>query len=121
MLTPDRRQPSPAELLPPWRTYARVVLQGEARSFAREVVLPIADELDRQKGEMPRSLIDAMAAKGWFGITIPSDSGGLGLGVFEYCLSRSSLRVPGYRWEAFSRAAKDSERRHSTQPAEANC
>jgi alkylation response protein AidB-like acyl-CoA dehydrogenase len=40
---------------------------------------------------MPRSLIDAMAAKGWFGITIPSGSGGLGLGVFEYCLVSEEL------------------------------
>jgi alkylation response protein AidB-like acyl-CoA dehydrogenase len=42
-------------------------------------------------GEMPRSLIDQMAAKGWFGITIPAQHGGMGLGVFEYCLVSEEL------------------------------
>src|SRR5687768_18084086 len=40
---------------------------------------------------MPRSLIDAMADKGWFGITLSTDHGGLGLGVFEYCLVSEEL------------------------------
>jgi Acyl-CoA dehydrogenase, N-terminal domain len=64
-----RFEPQPPELQPPWRTALRVELQLEARAFARDVVLPIADELDPQKAEMPRRLIDQMAAKGWFGIT----------------------------------------------------
>ncbi|GJD44637.1 (2S)-methylsuccinyl-CoA dehydrogenase [Methylobacterium cerastii] len=75
----------------PWRTDARVALQAEARTFAREVVMPLADELDPQKAEMPRSLIDAMAKKGWFGLTIPAEHGGMGLGVFEYCLVSEEL------------------------------
>jgi alkylation response protein AidB-like acyl-CoA dehydrogenase len=75
----------------PWRTDARVELQMEARSFARDVVLPIADKLDPQKAEMPRSLIDQMAAKGWFGLTIPAEYGGMGLGVFEYCVVSEEL------------------------------
>lgn len=86
-----RRDPEPPQLFAPWRTGARAALQAEARSFARDVVLPVADELDPQKGEMPRSLIDAMAAKGWFGLTIPAEHGGLGLGVFEYCLVSEEL------------------------------
>ena len=85
------RAPSPPELLSPWRTPERVALQEEARAFARDVVLPVADELDPQKGEMPRSLIDAMADKGGFGITVPREAGGLGLGVFEYCLVSEEL------------------------------
>jgi alkylation response protein AidB-like acyl-CoA dehydrogenase len=91
MPSPHCREPQPPELLPPWRTEARVALQQEAREFARDVVLPIAAELDPQKGEMPRSLIEQMAAKGWFGITIPAEHGGLGLGVFEYCLVSEEL------------------------------
>ncbi|SFG75605.1 acyl-CoA dehydrogenase family protein [Methylobacterium gossipiicola] len=98
MSTPDHREsrpepiaPRPPELVTPWRTEARAALQAEARAFARDVVMPIADELDRQKAEMPRSLIDAMAKKGWFGITIPKEHGGLGLGVFEYCLVSEEL------------------------------
>ena len=86
-----RLEPQPPDLQPPWRTAARVELQIEARTFAQDVVLPIADELDPQKAEMPRSLIDQMAAKGWFGITIPAEHGGMGLGVLEYCLVSEEL------------------------------
>src|SRR6185312_8435179 len=87
----DRQDPQPPELKSPWRTEARVQLQMEARAFARDVVLPIADELDPKKAEMPRSLIDEMGKKGWFGITIPAEYGGMGLGVFEYCLVSEEL------------------------------
>ncbi|WP_264048819.1 acyl-CoA dehydrogenase family protein [Methylobacterium flocculans] len=87
----DRVAPRPPELLTPWRTDARIALQAEARAFAHEVVMPLADTLDPQKAEMPRDLIDRMAAKGWFGITIPAEQGGLGLGVFEYCLVSEEL------------------------------
>jgi alkylation response protein AidB-like acyl-CoA dehydrogenase len=91
MQTLDRVDPKRPELIPPWRTDARVELQTEARSFARDVVLPIADKLDSQKAEMPRSIIDQMAAKGWFGLTIPAEYGGMGLGVFEYCVVSEEL------------------------------
>ena len=87
----DRVAPRPPELSTPWRTEARVALQAEARAFAHDVVMPLADTLDPQKAEMPRDLIDRMAAKGWFGITIPAEHGGLGLGVFEYCLVSEEL------------------------------
>ena len=78
----NRIEPEAPELKTPWRTEARIELQTEARVFARDIVLPIADELDPQKGEMPKSLVDQMGAKGWFGITIPAEHGGLGLGIF---------------------------------------
>jgi alkylation response protein AidB-like acyl-CoA dehydrogenase len=79
------------KLLPPWATPARLQLQQEAQDFARDVVLPIADELDPVKGEMPPELIEQLAAKGWFGITIPAEQGGMGLGVFDYCLVSEEL------------------------------
>ncbi len=88
---PDFQAPVPPELFSPWHTEARAKLQAEARAFARDVVLPIADELDPQKSEMPRTLIDQMAAKGWFGLTIPTEHGGMGHGVFEYCLVSEEL------------------------------
>ena len=84
-------EPRPPELQAPWRTERRAALQAEARAFARDVVLPLADELDPRKGEMPRALIDQMAVRGWFGITIPAEHGGMGLGVFEYCLVSEEL------------------------------
>jgi len=79
------------DLLPPWATPERLALQADARAFARDVVLPLADQLDPVKGEMPRALIEQLASLGWFGITVPADQGGLGLGVFEYCLVSEEL------------------------------
>ena len=83
--------PQAPELKAPWRTEARVALQMEARAFARDVVLPLADKLDPIKAEMPNALIEQMAKKGWFGITIPAEHGGMGLGIFEYCLVSEEL------------------------------
>ncbi|RXF68101.1 acyl-CoA dehydrogenase family protein [Hansschlegelia zhihuaiae] len=91
MPKPDVIAARPPDLPSPWRTEARVTLMEDARAFARDVVLPLADELDPQKAEMPRSLLDRMAEKGWFGVTIPAEHGGMGLGVFEYCLVSEEL------------------------------
>ena len=82
---------TPPALLSPWHTPAREALQEQARAFARDAVLPVADALDPQKAEMPRALVEQMAALGWFGITVPEEYGGLGLGVFEYCLVSEEL------------------------------
>ena len=119
MSKPERVDPRPPELLAPWHTAERAALQAEARAFAHEVVMPLADSLDPQKSEMPRSLIDQMAAKGWFGITIPAEHGGLGLGVFEYCLvseelARAWLSVGSIlaRGQGLGTQTLDPERRH---------
>ena len=79
------------DLLPPWATEERLRLQAQAREFAVQQVLPVADELDPVKGEMPPELVAQMAANGWFGITLAAEQGGLGLGVFEYCLVSEEL------------------------------
>jgi alkylation response protein AidB-like acyl-CoA dehydrogenase len=115
----DVRPPVLPELQPPFRTEARVALQHRAREVARDVVLPLADELDPQKGEMPRSLVEALAAEGWFGITVPAEDGGLGLGVFEYCLvseelARAWMSVGSIlaRGQGLGTQVHDDERRH---------
>ena len=43
------------------------------------------------KGDIPRELIDKMGELGFFGILIPEEYGGLGLGAFEYCLVAEEL------------------------------
>ena len=83
--------PKPPELLPPWHTPEREELQLQARRFAMDEVLPVANELDPQKGEIPASLLDRLAELGYFGITVPAEHGGLGLGVFEYCMVSEEL------------------------------
>ncbi|MCH4269689.1 MAG: acyl-CoA dehydrogenase family protein [Brevundimonas sp.] len=67
------------------------MIQETARQFAAERVLPMAKALDPQKGVMPRALIDEMAELGFFGIMVPAEYGGLGLGAFEYCLVAEEL------------------------------
>lgn len=69
----------------------RRMIQESAREFTRAQVRPLADKLDPVKGEIPRELIEQMAELGYFGILIPEEYGGLGLGAFEYCLVAEEL------------------------------
>jgi alkylation response protein AidB-like acyl-CoA dehydrogenase len=87
----DTLEPQPPVLLPPWHTPEREKLQEQARSFAMDEVLPVANELDPQKGEIPQSMLERIAELGYFGITVPAEHGGLGLGVFEYCMVSEEL------------------------------
>src|ERR1700709_2378005 len=89
--TPETWLPEPPALLPPWHTAGRERLQEQARRFAMDEVLPVANEFDPQKGEIPASLLSRMAELGYFGITVPAEHGGLGLGVFEYCMVSEEL------------------------------
>jgi alkylation response protein AidB-like acyl-CoA dehydrogenase len=89
--TTDTLEPQPPVLLPPWHTPEREKLQEQARRFAMDEVLPVANELDPRKGEIPASLLSRIAELGYFGITIPIEHGGLGLGVFEYCMVSEEL------------------------------
>jgi acyl-CoA dehydrogenase len=72
-------------------TDERRELQERARRFALDEVLPLANELDPRKEDIPRAFLDRMGEMGWFGITLPREVGGLGLGVFEYCLVAEEL------------------------------
>jgi alkylation response protein AidB-like acyl-CoA dehydrogenase len=72
-------------------TEERRLIQETARDFAMKEVLPVANELDPVQGEIPMELRDKMAELGFFGITIPEEYGGLGLGCFEYCLITEEL------------------------------
>jgi alkylation response protein AidB-like acyl-CoA dehydrogenase len=72
-------------------TDERRELQERARRFALDEVLPLANELDPRREDIPRSFLDRMGEMGWFGITLPREVGGLGLGVFEYCLVAEEL------------------------------
>lgn len=69
----------------------RRLIQESARAFTRDRVRPTADRLDPVKGDIPRELMEEMAELGYFGILIPEEYGGLGLGAFEYCLVAEEL------------------------------
>ncbi|RTL68537.1 MAG: acyl-CoA dehydrogenase [Pseudonocardiaceae bacterium] len=87
----DLLAPPLPEVPPQYRTDARVALQATARRFAMDQVLPVANELDPQKGEIPRSLLAEMGKLGFFGITVGTEYGGLGLGAYEYCMVAEEL------------------------------
>ncbi len=72
-------------------TPERIMMRDVARQFVRDEVLPAANRLDPVKGDIPRELIDKMGELGFFGILIPEELGGLGLGAFEYCLVAEEL------------------------------
>ncbi|MGY8635392.1 acyl-CoA dehydrogenase family protein [Bradyrhizobium sp. 14AA] len=72
-------------------TEERRLIQNSAREFALREVLPVANKLDPEKGDIPMSLRERIAEMGYFGITIPEEHGGLGLGCFEYCLITEEL------------------------------
>jgi alkylation response protein AidB-like acyl-CoA dehydrogenase len=72
-------------------TDGRLRLQQEARQFALEEVLPLANELDPKREDIPRSFLAELAERGYTGIMISQEHGGLGLGAFEYCLVTEEL------------------------------
>jgi len=74
-----------------YMTDERRMIQEAAREFARKEVLPVANKLDPIKGDIPMDLRDKMAEMGYFGIMIPEEYGGMGLGCFEYCLITEEL------------------------------
>jgi butyryl-CoA dehydrogenase len=82
---------APAELPSAYASEDRLAMRDAVRRFALEQVLPIANELDPVQGEIPDSLLRAMADMGLFGILVPAEYGGLGLGVFEYCMVAEEL------------------------------
>ncbi|MEQ8486933.1 MAG: acyl-CoA dehydrogenase family protein [Pseudomonadales bacterium] len=72
-------------------TDERRMIQETAREFTRREVLPVANRLDPEQGEIPMDLRRRMGEMGYFGIRMPEAHGGLGLGVFEYCLIAEEL------------------------------
>ena len=75
----------------PYDTPARTALRETVRAFAMDEVLPVANELDPRHEDIPAALLDRMGELGLFGVLIPEEEGGLGLGVYEYCLVSEEL------------------------------
>ncbi|MGD0153886.1 MAG: acyl-CoA dehydrogenase family protein [Thermacetogeniaceae bacterium] len=66
-------------------TAEQELIQQITRRFARERVAPVAAELD-EKGEFPRKLLGVLAKTDLCGVSIPEAYGGLGEGIFGFCL-----------------------------------
>jgi alkylation response protein AidB-like acyl-CoA dehydrogenase len=94
----------------------QLMIQAAARDFAMSEVLPIANEYDPDRRDIPQSLLAKLSEMGFFGITIPQEYGGLGLGCLEYCLvteelsrawmSVSSIIRPMLGYQAMTEAQK---------------
>ncbi len=69
-----------------YMTEERCMIRDAAREFTMKEVLPVANALDGPDGEIPMDLRQKLADMGDFGITVPEEYGGMGLGMFEYCL-----------------------------------
>ncbi|HYA36389.1 MAG TPA: acyl-CoA dehydrogenase family protein [Candidatus Binataceae bacterium] len=74
-----------------YMTDERRMIQQTAREFAMNEVLPLANRLDPEQGDIPMDLRNKLAEMGYFGIIIPEEYGGLGLGIFEYALITEEL------------------------------
>lgn len=72
-------------------TEERREIQEHAREFTRREVIPLANKLDPERADIPMSLREKLAEMGYFGILIPPEYDGLGLGCFEYCLVSEEL------------------------------
>jgi butyryl-CoA dehydrogenase len=66
-------------------------MRDAVRAFAMREVLPVANELDPQHGVIPQHLVAKMAEMGLFGLLVPVEYGGLGLGLVEYCMVTEEL------------------------------
>lgn len=66
-------------------------IQSEFRRFAEREVLPIAQDVHRKDQLIPMTLIAKMAELGVFGLTIPEEYGGQGLGKVAMCLVTEEL------------------------------
>ena len=65
-------------------------LRKTVESFARSVVAPRAEEMDRTE-EFPYDLVAAMGQMGLFGLPFPEEYGGMGGDYFALCLAIEEL------------------------------
>jgi acyl-CoA dehydrogenase len=65
-------------------------IQGRARRFARDEILPIAAEYDR-KGEVPPGIAERAKAAGLLNVTIPKEYGGMSYGALQSAIIAEEL------------------------------
>ena len=68
-----------------------VAIQREFRKLSDKEVRPIAQDVHRKDVLIPRELIAKLAEAGVFGLTIPEQYGGLGLGKVAMCIVTEEL------------------------------
>ena len=69
----------------PYFTDQHESLRHEVRDFAESEIAPVARELDAES-RFPWENVRKMAERGWFGVNVPEQYGGLGLDYISYIL-----------------------------------
>lgn len=64
--------------------------RAAARAFLERVVAPVVPQMDERE-EFPAASVRALQQEGYFGVPIPEEYGGLGLGKVGYCLFLEEL------------------------------
>ena len=72
-------------------------LKNMVRTFVRKELMPLEEEVERT-GKIPEEALQKMRELGFFGLTIPTEYGGSGIGTFGYCLAAEEL---GWAHSAF--------------------
>jgi (2S)-methylsuccinyl-CoA dehydrogenase len=77
-----------------------VLARDSARQFARKEVAPLAERIHRHDDLVPEGILDAMRELGYFGMSVPEEYGGQGMGnlvmiVITEELSAASLAAAG--------------------------
>ena len=67
------------------------MVRDQFRRFAEEQVLPYAHEWHLQDELIPIAVVEQMAELGVFGLTVPEEFGGLGLGKMAMCVVTEEL------------------------------
>jgi len=67
------------------------MVRDQFRRFAEEQVLPHAHEWHLKDNLIPIEIVEQMAELGVFGLTVPEDFGGLGLGKMAMCVVTEEL------------------------------
>jgi (2S)-methylsuccinyl-CoA dehydrogenase len=70
---------------------ALVASQKEFRRFVDQEVRPLAQDIHRKDILVPMALIEKLSELGVFGLTIPEEYGGLGLGKVAMCIVTEEL------------------------------
>jgi butyryl-CoA dehydrogenase len=71
-------------------TEEQQMIRDLARQIAEERIVPVRSELD-EKEEFPHEIMKVLSQSDMFGIFIPEEYGGLGMGSLELCLAVEEL------------------------------
>src|SRR3989454_420636 len=88
--------------------------RDSARGFARKEVAPIAERIHRHDELVPESIIRRMAELGYFGMSVPEEYGGQGMGNLVMIVITEGLSAPSRAPTRIPRPARAASRSSSS-------